>query len=461
MAKQHSVTVALNRTMKLISTNMRYFRERVALDTSFQSESRWEEKQATAYMTSLITGMAPSKIVVANIKECMDKCMVESKDYEYYNDWLQKGFEWISIDGNNRTITIDQYLNGSVKLKHGQYPLPNGVVDINDKNDTYKKHPKILLDFIESSVEITVAEYVSATRNDLSNIFINVNDGVSLNAQELRNARLVPFAGWVRDTVKKHKNEFRKVFTTEKQEKRRLIDDFVVGLAIYSSFGAEHGVAKSDKDNAYEDDSVVSKQTKNASSSIDSMCKIVKKHATTGFKDHSTMLNFYMVIDYLRKNNFGIINDAKLFQWFMRTENRRLGSKKILVESPKSGELRTYASCCNTMSKLELTARYKAIMEDFEIIESGIVAQRDSERLFTPQQRYEAWVRQFGVCPITGEHIPEEEINDHEKWAADHIVPHTFGGPSKGTDGTNNCQLVAKSANLKKGSKMTLGEVLV
>jgi hypothetical protein len=168
-----------------------------------------------------------------------------------------------------------------------------------------------------------------------------------------------------------------------------------------------------------------------------------------------------MVIDYLRKNNFGIINDAKLFQWFMRTENRRLGSKKILVESPKSGELRTYASCCNTMSKLELTARYKAIMEDFEIIESGIVAQRDSERLFTPQQRYEAWVRQFGVCPITGEHIPEEEINDHEKWAADHIVPHTFGGPSKGTDGTNNCQLVAKSANLKKGSKMTLGEVLV
>ena len=92
MAKQHSVTMNVNRTMKLISNNMRYFRERVALDTSFQSESRWEEKQATAYMTSLITGMAPSKIVVANIKECMDNCEPESKDYEYYNDWHQKGF---------------------------------------------------------------------------------------------------------------------------------------------------------------------------------------------------------------------------------------------------------------------------------------------------------------------------------------------------------------------------------
>lgn len=451
-----NVTVLVNRTMQLISENMRYFRDRVALDLSFQSESRWEDKQSSAYMTSLITGMAPSKIIVANIKECMDKCIEGSKDYEYFKGWFDQGFEWISIDGNNRTITIDNYLNNKVKLKHGDYTLPNGTVNINDKNDTYKKHPKLLLEFIKDNVNLTIAEYVSASRSDLSDIFINVNDGISLNAQELRNARLVPFASWVRDIVKKYNSEFKTVFTTEKQSKRRIVDDFVVGLSVYTTFGADNGVTKGDKDDAYDDDSAVSKQTKNIAASIDLMCGLVRKYATNAFKDHSSMFNLYMLMDHIRKNKIAIVNEEKLFQWFMRTENRRLGSKKILVISPKSGEQRTYASCCNTMSAPELVARYEAIMEDFASIEAGIVASKDKERLFTYQDRYDAWVRQFGVCPVTGEHIPEEEINDHGKWAADHIVPHSKGGKTV----SENCQLIAKVANLKKGDKMELGALI-
>lgn len=457
MSKQFNLTVSTNRTLKLISEVTRYFRQRVALDLAFQSESRWEEKQSTSYMTSLITGMAPSKIVVANIPECLNKCVEGSNDYDYFKKWQDKGFEWISIDGNNRTITIDNYLKNAVKLKHGEYCLPDCVVVINENNDTYDKHPKPLLRFIEENVSLTVSEYVSATRTDLSSIFQNVNDGIALNAQELRNSILVPYAEWVRNMVKDNLQDFKSIFKTDKNYKRRDVDEFVVSASIFTTYGATNGVTKLDRDSAYDDDSAVSKQTKNVSLSLNTLCKIIGKHATPAFKDKSTLFNLYMLIDTMRKNKAVILNEGEFFKWFMTTELDRLKTSEILVVNKKSGEQRNFASCCTTTSKPELAARLDYIMEDFKTIDENIAVVLDPIRIFTPAQRHDAWVKQKGVCLITGLKIPKEEINNHEMWAADHIKPHSKGGRTV----VENCQLIQKRENLKKGNKMELGEEIL
>ena len=65
--------------------------------------------------------MAPSKIVIANIKECLENSDVGSYDYDYFNKWYKLNYESISIDGNNRTITIQEYMEGKVSIKHGDY----------------------------------------------------------------------------------------------------------------------------------------------------------------------------------------------------------------------------------------------------------------------------------------------------------------------------------------------------
>jgi CRISPR/Cas system Type II protein with McrA/HNH and RuvC-like nuclease domain len=60
------------------------------------------------------------------------------------------------------------------------------------------------------------------------------------------------------------------------------------------------------------------------------------------------------------------------------------------------------------------------------------------------------WVSQGGKCPQTGKIIPQTEINDHTKWAADHIFPYAKGG----TTTLDNGQLVCKVWNESKGAKL-------
>jgi CRISPR/Cas system Type II protein with McrA/HNH and RuvC-like nuclease domain len=59
------------------------------------------------------------------------------------------------------------------------------------------------------------------------------------------------------------------------------------------------------------------------------------------------------------------------------------------------------------------------------------------------------WKKQGGKCPLTGKNIPQEQIQNHDLWHADHIVPYSKGGQTT----LENGQLVCKKANLSKGSK--------
>ena len=66
---------------KLTSLFIRDLKKRTARDDSFQSEGRWDQKQKIKYITSLVTGMAPSKIVIANIKKCLENAETDSYDF--------------------------------------------------------------------------------------------------------------------------------------------------------------------------------------------------------------------------------------------------------------------------------------------------------------------------------------------------------------------------------------------
>ncbi len=64
-------------------------------------------------------------------------------------------------------------------------------------------------------------------------------------------------------------------------------------------------------------------------------------------------------------------------------------------------------------------------------------------RSFSPRQRREAYERQGGVCAVTGEALPLEEME------ADHITPWHEGGPTT----AENCQMISKHANRTKSGR--------
>ena len=102
------------------------------------------------------------------------------------------------------------------------------------------------------------------------------------------------------------------------------------------------------------------------------------------------------------------------------------------------------------MSSDELTARYEYIVKDLQEVIGDIVFLKDENRLFSKSERYQLWEQQGGVCPVTGKTIPESEINDDSKWAADHIIPFSKGGAST----MNNVQLLCRRCNLQKGDSI-------
>jgi hypothetical protein len=445
----NNVTVSINKEYALTSDKMKAFYSQVGLDLSFNSEERWDGAQASRYATSLVTGMAPSKIIVANIDVCIDPTLEGSSDRDYFQSWLDQGKKYIAIDGNNRTITINKYLNGDVSIIHGEYVLPNGPVIIGSHNDKYHTHPKPLKEYIENNVKITICEYIAASRVDLSRIFINVNNGIALNAQEMRNAQLVPIAGEVRDLSSTYAKAFKHIF--KNGNGRRNIDDQIANMAVYHTYGADHGVSKKDKDEAYTDNSTVWTDfiAKGGKKSIEETLKILTKFGDANLRETSALMNFYMVIDSIITNKQNILDKKELYNWFVRTENKRMGDPSVAI-SLERGETRNFAGCCRAMTRELLLARYEIIMRDLQSIPDNIITSVDPERLFTTLQRYKMWEVQGAVCPQTGKPIPEEEINNHEIWAADHIFPYSKGGPTT----VENGQLVCKTWNQQKGAKL-------
>lgn len=441
-----NVTVSINREYNLASDTMANFKNKTGLDLSFQSEERWDINQKSRYATSLVTGMAPSKIIVTNIENCIEPMAEGTDDYNYFQSWLDQGKKYISIDGNNRTQTIDAYLRGEVPLIHGQYNLPDGTVTIGEHNDRYINHPKVLKDHIEKNIRVSICEYIVANREDLSNLFININNGVALNPQELRNARLVPFANEIRKLAKEYTVAFEYIF---KNNNRRNIDEQLVNMAVYYAFGASNGISKKNKDDAYDDNSYVWQQFQvKGKKVIQQALKIVSKNLDISFREVSTMMNFFIAVCACIKSDRKILDEQEFYKWFMRTENARIGNKEILWKDDK--ESRNYVGCNTSTSPQFLTARYDAILKDLNNISTTIVSALDPERLFTKGQRYEMWLRQEGKCPATGKVILEEDINNHDLWAADHIIPYSKGGQTT----IDNGQLVCKQYNLKKSDKM-------
>jgi hypothetical protein len=444
--KRNNVTVYINKEYPLNSDKMFNFKNKVGLDLSFQSEARWESNTKTEYVTSLIKGMAPSRIIVANIESCMEEFIEGDNNHEYFDKWYNLGKEYISVDGNNRTRTIDEYLNGQVTIAHGEYNLTDATVIIGENNDKFINHPKALKDHITNNIKISICEYVKATRSDLSELFTNINHGVPLNPQELRNAILVPYAEEIRKLAKQYNGAFKYIF--KKGNGRRVIDEQLVNLSVYYVYGATEGISKKDKDNAYGDNSTVWNNWKGAKKSIEDTLELVESYADAGFKDVSTLMNLFIAVCHVNKEKRKIIDKQKFFKWFMATENARVGDTTKLIDTKT--ESRDYEGCNTSTSDVYLIARYEYIAKDLQMVPSDIVTAVDPERLFNRHQRWEMWSKQEGKCPRTGKIIPEDEINNHELWAADHVIPYSKGGPTT----VDNGELVCKEYNLVKGNKM-------
>ena len=169
-------------------------------DYSFQSRVRWSIDNKKSYITSVILGMAPSKFILAST----DACRVTSKvaaDKQYYEIWKSRGVDFLNIDSNNRVTTLSEFIRNEFGIQAGFYEIHGQVIEIiQGQNDTYESLPNVVLQAFLNSI-VTVEVISVATRDQLSQLFIRMNDGISLNGPEKRNAVISDFSDTVREPV--------------------------------------------------------------------------------------------------------------------------------------------------------------------------------------------------------------------------------------------------------------------
>jgi hypothetical protein len=90
------------------------------------------------------------------------------------------------------------------------------------------------------------------------------------------------------------------------------------------------------------------------------------------------------------------------------------------------------------------------LMVDFDIVEWGFTkTKKHNLREFTDTQKEQLYKEQNGICRRTGKPLTDMQ------WAADHIIPHTYGAPTI----VENGQLILTEVNRNKSSGVTIDDV--
>ena len=202
----------------------------------FQRPESWSNKERKAYFLSVLMNRIEGTFVFVDVEIAADR--VESIDptdisFTYFNNLLKQMIEKIILEGNNRLKFFESLLNDEYTIPSGSYyylPDPHSTslsqFVVGKHNNVFSKLPKLVQKAIKGR-KVIVSEYTQIDYKGLSDVFVNVNSGVPLNAQELRNALHTPWAAYVRQMRKELAPLLIKMFG-DKYKKRLVGDEWIV-----------------------------------------------------------------------------------------------------------------------------------------------------------------------------------------------------------------------------------------
>ena len=182
---------------------------RIYTDPRMQRRYVWLIGQQMKYIAGLNKNGSISNIVLAEVSACLAYCQgIQAwESVAYFQELKDKGFKYISIDGQQRTGSLVKFFDGEV--------LFDGMLFNSEKPESIEVSKMSWPDMLEmdwmsdesyrDSVEgrdIPVAIIRNATYEDLCESFENCQDGTSLNDQEVRNCKKTQIAEVVRLTAK-------------------------------------------------------------------------------------------------------------------------------------------------------------------------------------------------------------------------------------------------------------------
>ena len=207
-------------------------------DPKFQRREVWDIICGNAFLESLTRGWAClSTMVLADIRKCLKtaKKIGEEASIKYFQDLLNRGFGYISLDGQNRAKYLEKIMKNEVTFTGDLTDADGHIITV--KNKFFKDLQVRLQDGIKIS-SITVATIVTGSQEELSVIFRNLNSGVPLNDHEKRHSHPTPIADEVRRLSAKYSDVMKKV--VDEKHIRRMLDDELIAKMLMVLMPSSH-----------------------------------------------------------------------------------------------------------------------------------------------------------------------------------------------------------------------------
>ncbi len=433
--------------------------EYLEADLAFQAGefSRWSERQKSAYITAHIRGMAPSKFIFADINACLEYAVENEQvvDIGYYKAWLMNGVSYLNIDSNNRTINLIAFANDEFPILPGEYKVDEWFGEIvKGKNDLYSTLPDALRKKFDNST-ISVTKYIDASREELSDLFICINDGKPLNDPEKRNAKTSPIAKIIRDLASSYMTRFVGddiSWIGTQTANRRGVDDFIAGMAFIYFYGLRKTISPDALWEMYSPTSLASKNAKDFKKTFIAFMEFANDEELKAIPNKNSILDLFVVYVENKKNSFVPVEDKK--SEFIRKYIDVCGE---LVLDPKMHDgknvkanwisAKNFAKIIGGRQSPNNVLRNMLINEKLGDITEYFKEVKLKPRAATKNTKFGVAVKSGWKTP-EGKDIVRSKLNDGKTYHGGHDqIPHADGGGN----GPDNIKVQEASDNIKLG----------
>lgn len=392
-------------------------RESVDTNPDFQRPAVWTRSQKQLLVDSILRKYDVPKL--------------------YWRRTSKKPEQYEVIDGQQRLRAVWEFFSGEYSLPGNADPVDGHQVG-GLKYDDLPHDLRLRLDTY--SLDIVLVD--DADGDEVREMFLRLQNGTTLRAQEKRNA----YPGAMRDFVRDLASHafFESVGFRNSRYTHDLVAAQFVCLEIA---GGPTNVKNRDLNNMYKANETFSHNSKEAKA-VHRTLRLMKEvfpSKTPELTRYNVVALYCVCAELLAAYVRGQVTPL-LYDWFVDFEVRRREQGQ-LSEDEAEAEWVTYKEKIShsTDSEDSIRARSDFLLRDLLTMHDGLLL-KDDQRAFTQQQRLAVYRRDRGRCQVRLS-CQGEKVR-WEMWHCDHRTPWSAGGQTTVANG----QVACVACNLAKGS---------
>lgn len=391
---------------------------RIDTNPDYQRPAVWSTAQKQLLMDTILKGYDIPKFYWRKVASNPDK-------YEV-------------VDGQQRLRAIWEFVEGKYKL--GKNSEKIGNYDIADKS--YTDLPdELRINFDGYPLDIIVIS--DSDEDEVREMFLRLQNGTSLKAQEKRNA----MPGKMRDFVKELVNHDFFTKSVKFENKRFTHDHIAAQICLLEINGEPCNIKDKDLNKMYMDNKDFdsnSQTAKKIKRVLDYLNKMFP--SKTPELERFNVVSLYILISSLLDKYVITKRYEEIAKWFIDFETYRRAQAQLSPDECDS-EIVAYqekiSNNTDSFDSLEYRNRYlsRKLFETITDLET-----KDNQREFDQIQRLAIYRRDNGICQLkircNGKKC------EWDNWHADHIKPWSKGGKTI----VSNGQVACPECNLAKGA---------